>query len=96
MEMEIRNRVLDDVSPPREPEVAHLALHDDFLVFLTLERGRVGGLEDLNCAVDAGLQLVEGGFCVLHFGLWDAAYALDEEFGCVAAGLDLVGDARGC
>lgn len=91
--MEIRDNILRDVPLPGEPIVPKPGLHEDFSVFFAVDVVWFDALEEFNGALDAGLQLVEGGFFVVHVGDVGGAETLDAKFGGVGAGLDLVGKA---
>lgn len=89
VEVKVRQRVLGDVPLPGEAKVARLCLHDDLFVLLAVDAGRVHGLEDLDGAVDAGLEVGKGRLGVFKDGDAGGAEAGDGEFGRVRAGLDL-------
>lgn len=90
MKVKVGQHKLGDISLPSESKVAHSRLHDDFLLFLSVDAGWVYGLEELDCAVDAGVQLCECCFGVFKDGDVGGAEAGDGVFGRIGAGLDLV------
>jgi hypothetical protein len=91
MKVKVGQHKLGDISLPREAKVSHSRLHDYLLLFLSVDAGWVYGLEDLDCAVDAGVEFGECCFGVFEDGDVGGAEAGDGVFGCVGAGLDLVG-----
>lgn len=95
MKVEVGARILDRVRVPRELEVAHLGLEDDLGVLLALERLGRDGLEDVDGAVDTGLELGEGRLVVCEEDVLLFAEAGCHEFCGVGAGLDLVVEAVG-
>ena len=96
MKMEIRNRILRQISlTALKPIIAHaLSFHDDFLCarFLGVKGTLVDAFEEGDGLGDAGLEFGDGGFVVfvVDFGVVEDAAA--ECFGGVGEGLDLVGE----
>lgn len=94
--MEIGDYIFAHVSLAREAEVSHLTLHYNLLIFFTVDDFRVHALKDFNCAGDACLELFECLLVVFECGNVLCAETGGEEFGCVGAGLDLVGESNKC
>lgn len=84
MEMEVGNDVLGDVLLSRlEPKVAHLGLHDEFLIHLAIDEFWVNLLQHLNGTLDAGLEFLECLFIVLKDGHIGCTEAMHRELGRV-------------
>lgn len=77
-------------------KVAHLRLHEDLGIFLAVDDIRVYAFQDLNCFGDAVLELFECFFVVFEDGDVLGTEACCDEFGCVGAGLNLIGKTARC
>lgn len=94
--MEIGDHIFAHVSLAREAEVSHLALHNNLLILFAVDDFRVYTLQNFNCAGDACLELFECLLVVFECRNVLGAETGGEEFGCVGAGLDLVGESNEC
>lgn len=92
MEVEVRQRELQQVALPRKPPLPPGRLQDNLHVLLAVYAVRRHRLEVLNRLLDARLELLKGGFVVGHGDAFDAADARGGAFGHVADRLDLEGE----
>lgn len=90
MKVKIGNGKLADIALAGECEVSHLGLHDNLCVFFSLKALWVNLFEQLDGVLYAGGELLKGLFVVLENDILSTADPRGEEFGCVAAALDLV------
>lgn len=89
VEMEIGNGKLGDIALAGKLEGSHLGLHENLCVFSPLKPFWIGLFEQLDGVCYAGRELVKGLFVVLKDDILCTADAGGQEFGCVAAALDL-------
>lgn len=92
MEVEIRQRKVQQVALPRELPLLPGRLQDNLRVLLAVHAVLRHRLEVLNRLLDARLELLKGGFVVGHCNAFDAADARGGVFGAVAGSLDLEGE----